>query len=162
MSAGAGSTGALTVSADPNLLAPKFRQAVLAGLVDCHAAGLDAYVFEAHRSQELQSLYYARGRTVIPPARTVTNVQNAQYGWHFFGLAVDVISMSKHWGAPPEWFVSVSNIFKAHGCKWGGDWKRRDTPHVQWGLCRPTPSDLSRQAFARGGNPAVWALVQAA
>ncbi len=31
------------------------------------------------RSDELQRLYYARGRTIIPPHYTVTNAQSAQY-----------------------------------------------------------------------------------
>ncbi len=152
----------LKVSNDPALLAPLFRQSVLGALVDCRLHGFDAYVFEAHRTQELQTLYWNRGRTVIPPIHTVTNVRDAQYGWHFFGLAVDVISQSKHWDESPAWFAAVAAIFKKHGCAWGGDWKSKDTPHMQWGLCRPTPSDLSREAYRTGGNPAVWKLVRAA
>ena len=66
-------SGGLIVSRDLELLAPKFRIAVQAAVAECRAAGLDAWVFEAYRSQELQALYYARGRTVIPPPRTVTN-----------------------------------------------------------------------------------------
>lgn len=184
MSAGAIGGHDLVVSADPSLLAPRFRQAVLGGIIECQQAGLDPYIYEAHRSQELQDLYWHRGRDVRPPERPVTNVKDAQYGWHFFALAVDVISRSEHWFNPagkPElrhlpshdplvvayvaqgekWFADVAAIFKKHGCKWGGDWKQRDTPHMQWGLCRPTPSDLSREAYRVGGNPAVWKLVGA-
>ena len=75
MSAGAGS--ALRPDRDLTGLAPGFRVAVEGSLRDCEADGLDAFVFEARRSNELQAAYYARGRTVKPPARPVTNAKSA-------------------------------------------------------------------------------------
>lgn len=164
MSAGCGialPTGIKVVS-DTAILAPKFRDAVTAALAECKAKGLDAYVYESYRTNELQALYYARGRTVKPPLRPVTNARTNLYSWHGYALAADVISRSLLWSAPVSWFEKMGAIFKAHGCKWGGDWKARDLPHVQWGRCKPSPSDLARQLMAEGGVEAVWRAVGAA
>lgn len=156
----AGSSAART-SHDLQLVAPRFREAVIAALADCHAAGLDAYVYEAYRSPELQALYYARGRTVIPPTQPVTNAHSNLYSWHGYGLAVDVISASRDWGVTRAWRAAQADIFKRHGLKWGGDWKMQDLPHFQWGLCRPSPSDRAREIMAVEGVQGVWAAVNA-
>lgn len=142
-------------------LAPKFAAAVRAALADAVAAGLDATVFESQRSRELGVLYYARGRTVKPPERTVTNAPNETYSWHGYGLAVDVISLSKAWGKPPEWFATVFEHFKHHGCRWGGEWQQKDWPHFQWGRCKPSPSDEARRLLATSGMESVWRAVGA-
>jgi len=158
------SAGAVTppaVSHDLGLLAPQFRTAVEAAIADCNAQGLDAFVYEAYRSNELQQVYYARGRTVFPPDRPVTNAPDNLFSWHGYGLAVDVISHARMWDQPDTWFAQVSERFKRHGCKWGGDWKQRDLPHFQWGSCQPSPSDLARQLIAAQGMAAVWTVVQA-
>src|ERR1044072_3297457 len=99
MSAGEGQ-GSPKVSKDLTLLAPAFREAVLKSLADCAKAGLDAMVFEASRSAELQAVYYARGRTVIPPAHTVTNAPTNLQSWHGYGLAVDVVHRTLFWKPP--------------------------------------------------------------
>lgn len=155
------SAGGLVVDADLAKLAPRFQEAVLAALADCEAEGLDAFVYEAYRSPELQALYFARGRTIIPPERPVTNARSNLESWHGYGLAVDVISRSKHWEKPPAWFARVADRFKAHGCKWGGDWSRPDPPHMQFGKCRASPSDRARELYAAGGFRAVWEAVEA-
>lgn len=149
------------VSRDESLLAPLFRAQVDAAIVECGRRGLDAFVFEAHRSDALAAEYYAKGRTVIPPTRTVTNAPNARYTWHGYGLAVDVISRAHLWSVPESWFRAVADVFKAHGCKWGGDWRMKDLPHFQWGKCKPSPSDLARSLYASGGVVAVWKAVGA-
>lgn len=149
------------VSRDLSLLAPAFRAAVEAALADCQARGLDAYVYEGYRSQALQASYYARGRTVIPPSAPVTNAASNLFSWHGFGLAVDVISRSKGWNQPESWFSQVADCFKAHGCRWGGDWQMRDLPHLQWGACKPSPSDIARELLHTQGLQAVWKAVGA-
>ena len=148
---------------DPALdkLAPAFRRAVRSALRDCALAGLDAFVFEAHRSQELQELYYARGRTVKPPRQTVTNAQDNLHSWHGYGLAVDVISQEKYWDKSMEWFADVAEHFKAHDCDWGGDWRRPDFPHFQWGTLKASPSDKARELIQETGVRSVWAAVGA-
>jgi peptidoglycan L-alanyl-D-glutamate endopeptidase CwlK len=143
-------------------LAPKFAAAVRAAIADANAAGLDAIVFESRRSRELAELYYARGRTVKPPERTVTNAPDETYSWHGYGLAVDVISLRHQWDKPPEWFAAVFAHFKRHGCRWGGEWKRKDFPHFQWGRCKPSPSPRARTLLASEGILTIWREVGAA
>jgi hypothetical protein len=161
MSAGGGN---LKADRDLAKLAPFFRTAVEAAIAECNAPphNLDAMVFEAHRSEALQQLYFARGRTIIPPTHTVTNARSALFSWHGYGLAVDVVHRTKFW--EPEggeaWFANVATIFKKHGCKWGGDWTKPDTPHMQWGKCKPSPSDRARELIAQGGVQAVWDAVE--
>lgn len=160
MSAGATSTS-LTVNRDLAILAPKFSDAVSAALELCRTRGLDAFVYEAYRSAELQAEYYRRGRTVVPPTGTVTNAPTNRFSWHGFGLAVDVISRQHAWSRPTEWFASVAECFRQTGCRWGGEWTKPDLPHFQWGRCRPSPSDLARQLLDSGGLRAVWEAVGA-
>ena len=162
MSAGQG-IAVPQISRDLSLLAPLFQKAVEAAIKECNDAGIDAFVYEAFRSNELQAIYYARGRTVIPPKNKVTNAKTSLYSWHGYGLAVDVISKSKLW-TPAEgekWFRKVADIFKKHNCKWGGDWTDPDTPHFQWARCKPSPSDLARLLLAEDGHEAVWTAVGA-
>ena len=148
---------------DMALLAPAFRAAVDAAIKECNQLHppLDAMVFETYRSNELQVVYFQRGRTVVPPEKTVTNAMNNLYSWHGYGLAVDVIHKSKKWGPGDAWFAEVAAIFKKHGCKWGGDWTNRDLPHFQWGLCKPSPSDIARAMMRTSGVMAVWEAVGA-
>jgi peptidoglycan L-alanyl-D-glutamate endopeptidase CwlK len=160
MSAGTSSGGA-TVSRDPMQLAPRFRDAVQKAIALCQQNGLDAYVYEAYRSPELQALYYQRGRTIIPPLGKVTNARSNLYSWHGYGLAVDVISRRYGWDRSEEWFRKVAGYFAQCGCKWGGDWKMKDLPHFQWGPCKASPSDNARALSAQGGAQAVWKAVGA-
>jgi hypothetical protein len=158
----AGLTDALArVQRGLDLLAPLFREAVEHALEDCRARQLDAYVYETYRSTELQALYYARGRTVIPPLKRVTNASDNLYSWHGYGLAVDVISRAHGWNRPESWFRDVATSFKNQHCRWGGDWVMRDLPHFQWGRCKPSPSDLARQLLRAEGIEAVWNAVRA-
>lgn len=156
------SAGGPVADRDMGKLAPRFRAAVEAALADANAAGLDAYVYEAYRSQELQQLYYARGRTIVPPEKPVTNAQSNLFSWHGYGLAVDVISRAHGWDRPEEWWENLAVFFARHGCKWGGDWRQRDLPHFQFGACKPSPSDRARDLISSGGVQAVWAAVGAA
>ena len=114
----AGSAGVARANNSLDTLAPKFRAAVETAVADCNAKGLDAIVYEAFRSQELQSLYYCRGRTVVPPHEIVTNAASNLFSWHGYGLAVDVISRSHEWDRPESWFAQVAEAFRAAGCRW--------------------------------------------
>lgn len=151
------------VNRDLNLLAPGFRKAVEAALAECNQKKLNAIVFEGYRSQELQALYYARGRTVVPPHHPVTNARTNLNSWHGYGLAVDIVEKTHFWSPPEghEWFRRVADIFKKHGCKWGGDWTSPDPPHMQWGHCRPSPSDEVRRLLQEEGIGAVWRALEA-
>ena len=149
---------------DLSLLAPAFKRVVDAAIAECNAPenGLDAMVYETYRSNELQVVYYARGRTTRPPSQTVTNASSNLYSWHGFGLAVDVIHRTQGWDPKRHgWFHDVAEIFKRHHCKWGGDWTSPDMPHFQWGACKPSPSDLARTLLRTRGIEAVWEAVGA-
>ncbi len=149
----------LKVDSDLGHLAPKFREAVEAALVECNTVhGLDAIVYEGYRSPALQALYYARGRTIKPPNSPVTNAPTNRYSWHGYGLAVDVVHRVKFWNpvGGNQWFAAVADVFKRHNCSWGGNWKKPDRPHFQWGLCKPSPSDAARRLLDTGGVQAVW------
>jgi hypothetical protein len=155
-------TGKAKVSRDLAELAPRFREAVETAIAACKADGLDAMVYETYRSPELAAAYYARGRTEIPPHATVTNAKTNLASWHGYGLAVDVISRKTGWNKPEEWFAKVAEHFRAAGCRWGGEWKMKDLPHFQWGLCKPSPSPRALELHALGGKPEVWKAVAAA
>jgi peptidoglycan L-alanyl-D-glutamate endopeptidase CwlK len=158
----AGMTAALAVvRRELDLLAPLFQDAVERALRDCWSRHIDAYVYETYRTAELQALYYARGRTVIPPLKRVTNASNNLYSWHGYGLAVDVISKAHGWNRPESWFAEVAKAFKAQNCRWGGDWTMKDLPHFQWGRCKPSPSDRARQILQTDGVEGVWKAVGA-
>jgi hypothetical protein len=158
----AGTTGALAVvRRELDLLAPLFQEAVERALRDCRARGIDAYVYETYRTAELQALYYARGRTIIPPLKRVTNASNNLHSWHGYGLAVDVISKTYGWNRPESWFAEVAKAFKAQNCRWGGEWTMKDLPHFQWGRCKPSPSDRARQILQADGVEGVWRAVGA-
>jgi peptidoglycan LD-endopeptidase CwlK len=151
-----------SVNRDPLRLAPRFRAAVVAAIEECNKRNLDAFVYETYRSAELQALYYERGRTVFPPDAPVTNAASNLFSWHGFGLAVDVISRRHEWDRPHEWFAEVAECFREQGCRWGGEWKKPDLPHFQWGLCKPSPSDQARAILSSGGGlPEVWRVVHA-
>jgi hypothetical protein len=160
MSAGSNDT-ALMVDRDLARLAPRFAQAVRDAIAECNAGsdgGLRATVYEGFRSAQLQALYYQRGRTVKPPNAPVTYAQSNLQSWHGFGLAVDVVHRESFWNPVqgPAWFRQVADIFRRHGCNWGGDWTRPDLPHFQWGRCAPSPSDGVRALLQTNGLDAVW------
>jgi len=152
---------ASTPDVDLGKLAPKFNVAVMQAMAACTAAGLRAKVYEGLRSESLQQLYYTRGRTTIPPTYTVTNARSSLFSWHGYGLAVDVIHETQGWDAGDAWFAEVATHFRAVDCRWGGEWKFKDLPHFQWGLCKPSPSDRARQILAANGMAAVWEAVGA-
>lgn len=165
MSAGSSDT-ALMVNRDLDRLAPKFSRAVQAALAECNAGpggGMRAMVYEGWRSPQLQALYYARGRTVFPPAKPVTFAPSNLHSWHGFGLAVDVVHCDLFWNPPggAAWFRKVAAIFEKHGCTWGGNWSRADPPHFQWGRCPPSPSDAVRNLLQTKDIHAVWNVLQA-
>lgn len=161
--------------ADSNLknLAPLFQKAVEAAIKECgetkepHGAGrLEVKVFEALRSEERQAWLYAQGRT--RPGNKVTNAKSARTSWHGYGLAVDVVHRTKFWSpygtdnAKNEaWFKAVASVFKKHGCNWGGDWNKPDTPHMQWGKCTASPTDKIIAMHDPANLRPVWELLQA-
>ena len=60
-----------------------------------------------------------------------------------------------------RWFTAVADVFKRHGCDWGGDWRQKDYPHMQWGKLKPMPSDRAREILRVEGMAGVWRAVGA-
>lgn len=142
-------------------LAPRFRRAVEAILADVSKEK----VFETLRTDERQVFLYGFGRDYddpIGPRGAVTNARTAMGGWHFYGLAVDIVEDDRTpWIAPAAFWQALGLAAERHGCKWGGRWKRVDLPHIQWGRCRKSPSQRARELYASGGREAVWREVGA-
>jgi hypothetical protein len=150
---------------DTSRLAPGVQRRVDAAIAECHASGFDAVVYESERTNQVQGIYYARGRTQIPPHDTCTNVRTAMRGYHVFRVAVDVISASAEWSVSATWRAGVTVIFAKHGMAWGGDWPGnfKDLPHYQpASLPYLSPSDDARARFAADGGPEgcwkIWGL----
>jgi peptidoglycan L-alanyl-D-glutamate endopeptidase CwlK len=153
-------------------LAPLFRDAVLRVVSDLQAWGYDPIVFETLRTNERQSFLYGFGRDYDDGRGIVTHSRTAEDTWHYYGLAVDIISRRKQWGAPPDFWYVLGTSARRHGLVWGGDWNGNgstedetfsDRPHMQWGSgMRRSPSPSAAQLRSAGGNAAVWKVVKAA
>ncbi len=138
--------------------APLFANAVKDVLLDM---GNQAIVYESTRTEERQKWLYGFGRDYDDGRGIVTNAITAKYGWHFFGLAVDIIHRIHEWNADEHWWDGLEIAYNHHGLTAGRSWRMKDNPHGQWGKCRTTPSDLARELFQKGGNHAVWTAVGA-
>lgn len=100
--------------------------------------GVHPVIIQTLRSFEESDLLYQKGRT--RPGPIVTNAKAGQ-SYHNYGLAIDFALQVKGkiiWEVNKDW-VTVVDIFKAHGWKWGGDWagKLKDYPHLE-----KRPNDL--------------------
>lgn len=123
-------------------LAPKFRVAVENILRDMGERGHKCKVFESLRTNERQRWLYGFGREYDDGRGDVTGAMTARGGWHYYGLAVDIVEDdSTPWRASQLFWSDLGRIAEIHGCKWGGRWKRLDLPHVQWGTLRKSPSE---------------------
>lgn len=143
-------------------LAPKFRAAVEHIIADMTAAGWPAFVFEGLRTDDRQRFLYGFGREYDDGRGPVTKARDTSRSWHGYGLAVDIVQAdATPWTAPQAFWQTLGAAAERHGCTWGGRWKMVDLPHVQWGLCKVSPSLLAVQLKQDGGLPAVWEAVRA-
>jgi hypothetical protein len=144
---------------------PRLRGKVMLLITKLEDRGRDPIVYESVRTHERQQYLYGFGRSYDDPGDPrgiVTYSQDGDDSWHFYGLAVDIISKSKGWGAPPSFWVDLGQAARSVGLHWGGDWRKKDLPHVQWGEpMRDSPSPNAARLFASGGREAVWKVVGA-
>lgn len=158
--------------ADMNLLAPKFRAKIKALLSQMEAKGHRAIVYETKRTNERQQYLYGFGRDYDDGRGKVTNAKEADDGWHFFCLAVDIICAVRQWNATEQFWTDLRIIATSLGLRSGADWdmdgdcgdeRLLDRPHVQWGPpMRVSPSPSASRLYAEGGIEAVWKAVNAA
>lgn len=144
-------------------LAPKFRAALEACLDGVRKAGYDPIVWETLRTGARQQWIYGFGREWDDGRGVVSHSADADESWHAFGLAADVVSRSKLWNAPTEFWKVLGREAKANGLFWGGDFDSfPDRPHIQFGEpMRRSPSPRAARLMASGGFDAVWKEVGA-
>lgn len=143
-------------------LAPKFRDAVERIVSDMRAADFNVRVFETLRTNERQAFLYGFGREYDDGRGPVTKAQTATLGWHFYGLAADLVEDDgSPWVAPQAFWQELGAAAERHGCTWGGRWDMVDLPHVQWANCRKTPSPRATELYRESGFEAVWREVGA-
>lgn len=138
-------------------LAPLFADALSLVLAEMP----DAMCYETVRTNERQAFLFGFGRDYDDGRGVVTHAHDAMHGWHGFNLAADVIHKTKRWDAGEAWFLHLGTVAERHGLDWGGRWRMRDLPHLNWGKCKPAPSDEARRLYAVGGLHAVWSAVHA-
>ena len=130
------------------------RRKFKAVLADVRGRGLPLLVWEVFRTSEQQRALYAQGRTneeLLKAGYTpeeiaryrmqgytsikpiVTHARTPRY--HGTGRAMDccwLVDGKPTWNVPEEWWETYGRAAEAHGLKWGGRWKMRDLPHVQY------------------------------
>lgn len=154
-------------------LAPKFRAKVERAIARMRAAGYDAMVYETTRTRERQLFLYGFGRLYDDGRGIVTHSRTADDTWHFYGLAVDIVSASKLWDASDSFWRTLEGIAEEEGLTSGSDWDRdrttaerfKDAPHVQWftpGMRRSPSDNAAILARKDGGVVNVWTLLGAA
>jgi hypothetical protein len=153
----------VSVIRSPDVLAPKFRDKVVELIGAMHGKGLDATIAESLRTNERQAYLYGFGREYDDGRGVVTNASDGYSSWHFYGLAVDIISSSQGWDVPERFWQMLGAIAQHEGLSWGGGWPTfPDRPHVQWGPpMRRSPSVRAKELYLNGGIEAVWREVGA-
>lgn len=102
---------------DISLLVPAFRERVEELLASMTRLGFDPIVRDGFRTQEEAKANAAKGVGIAD-------------SMHCYGIAADIISGSRGW-LHPTFFAALGHQAKAFDLVWGGDWPRRDLPHVQ-------------------------------
>lgn len=145
---------------DTTKLYPPFLAKLQAVVDDLHASGLDYWVVSGFRPYDEQTELYAQGRT--KPGRVVTQARAGESS-HNFGIAADLVRdfyLERAGLQPdfrPESYDAVGPVAVKHGLVWGGTWRFKDLPHVQWpGYVTAAQLEPLRLAFEAGGLQAVW------
>lgn len=109
----------------------------------CYQEGIYVQISSGLRTNEDQAYIYGQGRpNYIWNGKKYGSkgsiVSNAQPGTsiHNYGLAIDYFIVSDDgnkslWIVNDEW-KRVAAIAKSMGFEWGGDWKWKDYPHLQY------------------------------
>ena len=113
---------------------PELYKAMQRVLEAMSALGYPMRVVEGLRTAHRQQTLYAQGRT--KPGPIVTNLDGiTKKSKHQTGDAVDCAFTDAHgkltWSLEYPWDV-YGACGRAVGLTWGGDWKMRDMPHMEW------------------------------
>jgi RHS repeat-associated protein len=85
-------------------------------------------VAQGFRTYAEQDALYAKGRT--SPGCKVTKAKGG-YSNHNFGLAFDIVGITKGKIDYNLNWEYLSKLGKSNGFEWGGDWKFKDMPHFE-------------------------------
>jgi peptidoglycan L-alanyl-D-glutamate endopeptidase CwlK len=124
-------------------------------------AGTYFRVVQGLRTYAEQDALYAQGRTT--PGHIVTDARGG-YSDHNFGCAVDCVPFLSgpggdlNWNVKTDQFQAMVAALKAQGLLYGGDWVHMHGDFDHFYIGPATPTDVDRQAFAKGGLLAVWQL----
>jgi peptidoglycan L-alanyl-D-glutamate endopeptidase CwlK len=143
---------------NPDHLYPEFRVKVEAILKDlalwCKAHWPEAkpVISEGYRSTARQQELWRQGRSasgkVINQAAIVTHRDGVKSpSNHQSALAVDIVAEvggNLTWDCPHAFWMYLGHLARAQGLEYGGDWRMRDYPHVEW-----PESDKSTRAKAK-------------
>ena len=120
--------------ASVELLEPETRRRVMAIVTSANAQGIQVMLFETYRSRERQAELFTKGVT-----------QLRESGTHHYGLACDIVRLSR---GQPTWhgdYSFLSRLAREHGLLWGGDWGRPQLPNSFVDVVHLQRCDLSRQ-----------------
>lgn len=112
-------------------LLPVVQAKAKAFIAAAKAEGIDVLITSTYRDNQSQDELYAQGRT--RPGKVVTNARGGQ-SYHNYRVAFDFVPVI---GGKAVWsdlalFRRLGKIGKSLGLEWGGDWKFRDYPHLQY------------------------------
>ena len=106
---------------DIELLLPSVRPRVQAVLDDMKALGYKPVLFDTLRRLD-QALANAKKGSGV------------SLSMHLYGCAADIICDDHGWSCAAKkckFFIKLGAVAKQHGFVWGGDWPKRDMPHIQ-------------------------------
>jgi len=145
---------------DTTLLYGPFLDKLTHVLDDALAQGAGYWAISGLRTYVQQEDLYAQGRT--KPGNVVTNARGGQSP-HNFGIAADLVRdgyMERAGIQPdyrPESYDMIGPLALKHGLVWGGTWRFKDLPHVQWpGFVTSEQLEPLRKAYEAGGLSAAW------
>lgn len=117
---------------DWNLIHPYVALRAKQVLKEMEDSGNPFWFYEGYRSPEKQKELYDQGRT--KPGKIVTWAEPG-FSWHQYGLALDGAfipdeKIKDPWSGKRPWDL-YGELASKNGFSWGGDWKRKDKPHIQ-------------------------------
>jgi len=106
------------LSRDPKLLLPAFAAKIETLFSRLRSQGHEPLLWEAYRTPARAQQLSDRGAGV-------------KQSMHCLGAAVDIVHADDYWSAGHDFWEAIGDEAKALGLTWGGDWRRRDYPHIQ-------------------------------
>ncbi len=148
------------VNKDIYSLEPVVAKKVELFIQKCAEAGYPVFIVETSREIITQLLYFIQGRIdaedleqnpdlykelnkmrrnfkfwELTPREMKTKITWTLDSNHFYGKACDFVPFRNgkiDWNAPFEYWEQCGKTAEALGFTWGGRWKRRDLPHIEY------------------------------